>query len=386
LPQQVRRGGERRLARCKDPAVPARLVAAALLVVGLCSAGLAHAHVSDPRTRTVVDAVTPPLPTGVLVQAAAGIAEQLVVANPTAHVLSVLDERGRPFLQISASGVHGDVATLAFWTTANPSGTSAGAPPPVAAARGRGAPRWVTVSTGSSWGWFDHRLHPARVVVPTGSGAGRLYDWEVPLTYGLQLVTVRGHVELRSLRGAFEVRADPAPSGLSVQLLQGRLPGLFVMATEGTTVSVPGRDGEVFLEIAGTARVNVHSRTFVEDQWAQGKAAGPPSAVVDLQPARGSNGAAYSWLDARLQYPQTDPPAGAVRSRRPTVVKRWSIPVTVNGTAGVLTGVVRWVPSGQARAASGGSPPVALVTGLLVLVAAALAGVARRHRSATSQG
>jgi hypothetical protein len=75
--------------------VPAVLLAP-LLAVG-SPATLVLAHEADPRIATVVDEITPPLPPEVVLQAqAAGLATQLVVRNPTATVLDVLDTDVRP--------------------------------------------------------------------------------------------------------------------------------------------------------------------------------------------------------------------------------------------------------------------------------------------------
>jgi hypothetical protein len=345
---------------------------APLLALWVLAVPSAQAHLADPRIRTVLDDVSPALPEGVVVQAVSSLAEQLVVANPTATVLSVLDNGGRPFLQISRAGVQGNLASLDFYTTANPGGTTAGIPADVLSNGGRGAPRWVPLSKGDSWGWFDHRLHPAGITVPTASRRTRLFDWTVPMTYGSEPVTARGHVDLRPLLGSFLVTADAGPAGLQVQVLQGRLPGLFLTAPAGAVVTVPGRDGEPFLELAGTARVNVHSRTFVEDRQAQGRAAGPPSPQPLFRPAEGANGASFSWLDARLQYPHADPPEAALRSGTPTTVQRWRIPVTVDGRTVALTGAIRWVPNADAPRARAEGHLTLLLGAALALAAAGL--------------
>lgn len=333
----------------------------------LLTAVPAYAHSTDPRVVTVVDGVTPALPAGVLVQARSGIAAQLVADNPTAAPLEVLDESGRPFLRLSRAGVFANLGDPAFFATSSPSG---------ATSRPAGPDRFVQVSRGSSWGWYDHRLHPGPVQVPGGArGTVRLAEFAVPMRYAGTSRVVRGHLELRPVLGAFRTEVTASPPGLSAEVLQGRLPGLFV--TVSAPLTVLGRDGEPFLRSDGhRLAVNTASRTYVEDLQARGRPAGPPSSVARWQ---GLPGASYTWLDARLAYPAATPPAPALRTSRPTEVATWRIPVL---GAPPLTGVIRWVPDPAAapvRRRSRAVPWPVIAAVLLGLGGGAV--VVRRRRS-----
>jgi hypothetical protein len=360
------------------------LAAACLLALALLGAVPAAAHEADPRIVTTLDEVAPALPARVIVQVQAGIATQLVASNPTSTVLEVVGASGRPFLRLSSAGVLADVRSEEFFTTSNPNG----------AAPGRaqdGPPKWVRVSAGSSWGWYDHRLHPEQLSAPQDEQReARLGGFEVPLRYGAQSVVARGTVRFRPLLGSFLVSADPGPQGLSVQALPGRLPGVFLSAPEGTDVAVAGRDGEPFLQItaAGVA-VNERSRTHVEDRQARGEAAGPPSTAPAFRlVAPGTR--SYTWLDARLRYPDDLPPEAALSADGPTRLERWEVPVQVGGQPAALTGAISWVPEASAaeqvsgRAEPEGSRglllPVLGGGALLVLAGAVLA--LRRRRTA----
>ena len=361
-------------------------VAAAVLVAAVPHAA---AHEADPRIVTTLVEVEPDLPSQVVVQVQAGIATQLVADNPTATVLEVLGTQGRPFLRMSSAGVFADVANEEFFTTANPTG---------AAPRGAGAegpPRWVQISRATSWGWYDHRLHPDEVRAPADEDRpARLGGFEVPFRYGSTPVAVRGTVDFRPLLGAFLVSADPAPRGLQVQALPGRLPGVFLSAPPGVPVTVEGRDGEPFLRMTPAGvEVNTRSRTHVEDRQARGEIAGPPSPTPDF--ALVAPGASsYTWLDARLRYPEDLPPTDVLRADEPTVVKEWDVPVAVAGDPAVLTGDVTWVPEADAAARVGapvadeprGSVLPYVVGGAAALALALAVLLLRRARRAQPRG
>ena len=305
----------------------------------------AAAHEADPRVVTTLDEVVPPLPAQVVVQVQAGIATQLVADNPTATVLEVLGTRGRPFLRISSAGVLADVEAEEFFTTSNPNGGAPGG------ASQEGPPRWVRISAGTSWGWYDHRLHPDALPAPQDEQrAAELGEFEVPLRYGAEDVVLRGTVGFRPLQGSFTVSADPAPAGLAVQALPGQLPGVFLSAEPGTQVEVEGRDGEPFLRITDAGvEVNERSRTHVEDRLARGTPAGPPSTEPAFRLVA-PDARSYTWLDARRRDPADLPPEQALRAQQPTEVEQWRVPVRLGGRSQALTGAITWVPEQQAAA------------------------------------
>lgn len=356
------------------------LLCAVLLV--LLPAQPAGAHSSDPRIVTTLEQVTPQLPAGVVVQVQASLAAQMVAGNTTSTPLEVLGLDGRPFLRLSAAGVEADVAHLDFLTTSTPNGAT----PPVA---DEPAPsRWVQISSGTSWGWYDHRLHPDEIVAPAdASRPAQLGGWSIPFRYGETEVEARGDIAFEPLLGAFVVSADPAPASLTVQALPGRLPGLFLSNPEQLPLTVLGRDGEPFLRFGPQGvEVNVVSRTHVEDQQTRGQLAGPAAPVPRFELVE-PGGTSYTWLDARLRYPQDLPPDDALTADGPTVVDQWEVPVEGLPGTPALTGQVRWEPEAGAlaarRAAADSGGRVLLPVALGVASVLAVGGVvlaARRRR------
>lgn len=367
------------------------LLTTAVLLAGAIAAGpqgTAAAHSADPRVVTVIDSVVPALPAGVVVQAQAGVATQLVVANPTATPLAVVARGGEDFLRISSAGVEANLESPEFYETSNPVGSASATPPRVREGGGKGPARFVRIGTSSSWGWYDHRLHPVQVGAPANTAqAARIADFTVPMRYGSTAVEVRGHVEFRPLKGAFDVTADLAPdalAGVTVQVLQSsKLPGLFLTNGDTREFTVLGRDGEPFARFGPRGlEVNAVSRTRVEDQLARGAAAGPPAAEPRFELLGGTR---LSWLDARLRWKDAAPPEQALRRDEPTVLGRWEVPVEVDGTLVALTGEIRWVPTGASLVSrEDGRSPLLLAAGG-VLVALVLGGtvlLVRRARTA----
>lgn len=354
------------------------LAAALVTLTGLLAVPASAHSYADPALQTVLDGPGQGLPPEVTVQLRPSVVDELVLTNPTATPLEVVGTDGEPFLRISAAGVQADLASPDWYTTGTPEG---GVVP--AGARPGAAPRWAHVSAGSTWSEFDHRVRPDVTVPPDARRNGRkrvLAVWSVPLRYGGKPAAVSGHVLFSPIRGGLAVAVTRAPAGLVASPLQGELPGLFLRVPADRRVVVEGRDGLPFLRFAdGVVEANTASASWREDQRARGRIV-TGSGWVTV-----GRGTTYSWLDARLRYPADEPPADQVRRR--SVVRRWSVPVSVAGTAAALEGTVTWVPRATALAQVGRGMPASRVPWQpLAGAAGALAAgtawlVARRFRA-----
>jgi len=350
----VRRRASRQPAALRRGAAAA---AAALAAALLFAPGApAAAHEEDPQVVTILDGLTPAVP-GLELAVVTGVAPQLLLTNRTLGPVEVLDGSGRAFLRIGPADVQIDLARAAAYESESPFG---GAKLPARVQQeSDAAPRFYRVLTGGSYGWFDHRLHPATLTslppgVRAGRAAARLSDWAVPLRVGGREVTARGHLEFRPLVGAFATTSDPAPAGLRATVLQGRLPALAVAADPGRTVVVSGAAGEPFARLSPRgAEVNESSPTWVADRAARGLADGPDGTPLRADPAAAPRWLAVgatptlTWLDARLRWPDQVAPVAALASDVPVVLARWQVPVTVDGRAGGLGGAVTWAPAAR---------------------------------------
>jgi hypothetical protein len=357
-------------------------------VLGVICAGAAalavpaaDAHQSDPSIVTRIDAIEPALP-GVTIEVRAGVADQLLVVNTTPTPLTVIATGGEPFLRIGPTTVQANTASPDWYLSNSPLG--AARVPGTATPNAK--PVWRVVANGSSWGWFDHRMHDtSRPLTPELRKARttvRLADWTIPLRYGATAASVKGHVEYRPLLGAFRSTANAVPPGVTLDVLDGRVPGLFLRWTGIGTLVIHGIAGEPFARITPQgAEVNAASPTWQDDQRLRG--APPPSTPADPKgPPRwhAQNGAPQlTWLDRRLAYAPGFPPDDVARDAHPTTLVEWDIPAEVDGAPTHLTGTTVWQPNATSRDGRGGRT---FLYGAIAAGAVALAGLVLLRRRA----
>lgn len=297
--------------------------------LGLIAAPPVPAHEVDPNILTVIDEVVPNV-AGVDVTVATSVTTQLIVVNETEEWLEVLAITGEPFVRIGPAGVEANLASPSWYLTNQPFG--AAGPPPGASPDA--PPRWAAVSAEQSWGWFDHRLHPQAMTSVLGEE--RPPTFEVPMRLGDTDLVVRGHLEQRTSAPRFgaELLAIPPPeTGLVVQLLQGRAPGLFVRFDGAGTVVVDGADGEPFLRLGPNgAEVNRRSPTWVFTAQAQGADLDGVEADASAAPEwqQASPTPSFAWLDPRALIAQVGDEAQALE---------WVVPVSIDGRGADIRGV-----------------------------------------------
>lgn len=367
------------------------------LLAGTATA--ATAHEAPPGIRSVVDDVRPAV-AGLVVEVHTSIAPQVVVAVAGEEAVTFLDPDGRPFLRVGPDGVEGDVGLAAFYSLHDPTG----APPPAGAVRDDpdAGPVWSRLSAEPTWGWFDHRMHPARATgAPAtadgddGAGPATLAEWRIPFRAGDVDGEVRGRIVTQPVRGRAVAELDRIDvDGVELSVLDGRVPGLFLANRSGEDVTVHGVDGEVLLVFGGdgSVRANLASPSW----WAHARAssstplpdvaadASVPPALVEV-----ATSGTFGWLAPHAAFEDDEPADATV----PAVLRRWSVPVTVGAGAPLpVAGRTVWIPRAvdaeQAAAAAAGGPtgpePAAIVA-LLVGTAAVLA-VGRRRRDRTAGG
>jgi hypothetical protein len=354
------------------------LLAGALLSAALTAPRVA-AHEQDPHVRTVVESVIPALPPGVTVDVRnTAVSAEMLVENHTPTEVQVLSAAGRTFLRIGPQGVLGDLATPEWYQSNNPYGS---ANIPTRAAVPNAPPFWGRASHEPAWGWFEHRMHPKALLdLPPApaSGVQTISRWIVPLRYGTQDFRVLGRVDYVTFKGGYKavLTSTPTPfDGVKVSVIPGRLPGVFLDNPGTVPVVVTGRSGEPFLRIgpAGT-EANLHSPSWVDNLKGHGDtptveadAAAPPQwQPIHPEPR-------MLWLETRGFYTKEIPPAEISARTEPTVLLRWSVPLTRGAATATLTGTTSYVPNapaataGAAGAEDGSFPWVGLLLWIVLL-------------------
>lgn len=350
------------------------------LLVGLgasvCLAPRAAGHQVDPTVLTVIDELDPRFP-GVEISVVTSVSPQLVATNRSAEVLEVLADTGEAFLRIGPDGVEANLASPSWYLTNQPFGVATlpdGVAPDAPA-------RWGRVSVDPTWGWFDHRLHPADVGSVLGEAV--IPRFEVPLRFGEVDGVLRGHLEQRTTRPVYEVRLGAVPrpdSGLSVQLLPGRAPGLFVRWDGADPLVVLGADDEPFARFGPTG-VEVNRRSPIWRFTVQAKGEDVADLVADATAEPEwvlvSGTPAFGWIDERAFIVEPDD----------DIVQDWSIPIVLGGRTEQLTGrstvTLEELGDVEALRAAGDSdngPPAAVVVGVMLLSIAGVGWLLRRPR------
>ncbi len=364
-------------------AVPAVLLLVGALLGAALTAPRAAAHEQDPHVRTVLELVIPALPPGVTVDVRnTAISSEMLVENHTPTEVQVLTDAGRTFLRIGPQGVLGDLDTPEWYQSNNPYG-NAGIP--TRAAAPDAPPFWGRAGHEPAWGWFEHRMHPKPLLdLPPApaSGVQTISRWIVPLRYGATDHRVVGRLDYVTFRGGYRavLTSTPTPfDGVRVSVIPGRLPGVFLDNSGTVPVVVRGGAGEPFLRIgpAGT-EANLHSPLWVDNLKDHGDtptveadpAAPPQWQVVHPEPR-------MLWLETRGFYTRELPPADILARTAPTVLLRWTVPLTRGAATTTLTGTTSYVPDAPTAAAgtaNAGDSPFPWVGLLLWIVLLAVIG------------
>jgi hypothetical protein len=301
--------------------------------------------------------------------------------------VAVLDGSGIPFLRIGPRGAEGNLGAAAFYRSAAP---SAAASIPANVAAGQAPTRWVLLSRRPAWAWYDDRV-PNITTAPSGVRArttpSELAGFTVALRIGAQRAVAQGEVEYVPPRALPVARLtssmNPAP-GVSVALLAGSHPDLYVQNTGRQTVTVLGQEGEPFAQIGALGvRVNLRSPIHAADSTARGQT--PETSANPAAPPlwrHVSGGAAYDWLDPRPRLQSHWSVPILVGSRRLTITGELSVAPPVAGTGGTF-GALQGVrgPGSARHADSGGSGGWVLPAALAAVVLAAAGAILLRRRT-----
>jgi hypothetical protein len=267
------------------------------------------------------------------------LAPQLVVENPTAAVLEVEDERGRPFLRIGPQGVQADLNAQAWYRSYLPHGIAM-----PAGLHAMTPPRWLSLRRQPSWGWFDPRLQAA-VAESSAQGEKR---WSILLRLDGRRYKLSGHFRvLDRPHGRFRARLLSPPElgrGIRLQLVDGQPAALWLENASSEPVTVLGRQGEPVLRItAAGVRVNLLSPTWRDFGRDFSASAGAAARLLTVEGGwlQVSSTHRYAWLEPRSVYPG-DPFKGRAH--------RWQVPLQVGSRRLMIEATTEWLPDSEAGA------------------------------------
>jgi hypothetical protein len=314
-----------------------------VLVAWCTPAVVARVEAHGGRSAHVRAVIATPVPgalDGMRIEVHDTLAPQLVLANPTAHEVEVLDDAGVAFVRVGPGGVAGNLAAPAWFQTYGP-----GVAVPRSARERAAEPRWVLARKEPSFGWFDPRIDAGVISVPHAvRDAGAAVDvgvWRIPLRVDGAPVTLAGVFRYEPPRaGAYAPRltspAEIAP-GVRVRLLRGAAPGLLVENRSGQQLTVLDERGEPFLRI-GPSGVDANVRSA---GWSRSgrRLASPERADAHASGTtvwqRVASGSTYSWIEPRVVRA-----ASAAGSSAPDAVLAWEIPLLLGETPLEVRGTV----------------------------------------------
>lgn len=380
-----------------------RRVPVLLLVLALAGLPVSPAagHGGADPAEPIFEHMAPTVP-GIKVEVAYSVTYQFLVTNGSGQTITILADSGEPFLQIGPDGVQGNFASPAFYDTNSPEGRTEF--PEQAKPGPDVTPIWRKIAREPSWGWYDHRLHPADRTIPLeilkANKLAVLGRWTVPIRVDDQPGELQGRFEYRPPTGSYTMvqKSTLTPAdGVKIQIVPAsRVPALFVENLSPEPVIVLGKDDEPFARIGPKiSEVNAKSPTWVEVQQARGRnPSDEADATAEPKWEQVADAPRWTWLEFRAAAPQTDPPQPIIEKGRATTVRTWSIPYLIGDRRGTVEGITEFVPiavqreRATGRPESGGGSDLPLYAGLGLTVAVLGGGgwlVTSKVRSRTSK-
>ncbi len=167
----------------------------ALLVatLGLALApGQALAHGGNPDYRSVIDSISPPLPTGVSIEVL-DYDSYFQLVDRSGHEVVILGYENEPYARIEKDGTV-QVNQRSPATFLNDNRFAEVTVP--ASADPKAAPEWKTVDQSGTFIWHDHRMHWMSKSVPavvTDKGKKtKVFDYSIPLRVDGTSTTLHG--------------------------------------------------------------------------------------------------------------------------------------------------------------------------------------------------
>jgi hypothetical protein len=175
-------------------------------------------------------------------------------------------------------------------------------------------------------------------------------------------------------------RVTPAVPGLSLSVLNYD-DRLALHNTSGRTVTVMDYQGKPYVRSLGdgTVQVNANSQAYYLDVDRYGQVAVPKGLGSQPQWKVVGRDGRYDWHDHRIHWMSRSDPPGLKSQDRRQKIDDWTVPISVNGQRGAITGTLTWVPL------PGASLPLGAIfafAALIIVLSLAVFAVRRRRAEA----
>jgi hypothetical protein len=171
----------------------------------------------------------------------------------------------------------------------------------------------------------------------------------------------------------------PAVPGLSLSVLNYD-DRLALHNTSGRDITIMDYQGKPYVRALGdgTVQVNTDSQAYYLNVDRYGQVAVPKGLGTQPKWKTVGRDGRYDWHDHRIHWMSQSDPPGLKKSGKAQKIDAWSVPITVDGRRGSITGTLTWVPL------PGASLPVGAILAFAALLIVLLLAVfvIRRRRAA----
>lgn len=182
----------------------------------------------------------------------------------------------------------------------------------------------------------------------------------------------------------------PNVQGLQVTT-QGGDRYLVMKNDTGKTVLVPGYDNEPYLRFLPTGEVDANANSPAK-YLNEIRFGTPDTVTIPVSALKGgkpnwvrvSTGGSYKWFDHRIHWMERQPPPVVRDTSKRTKIFDWKVPARVGATPVTVAGTLTWVPASSSSSGLSTGAVVAIVAGVLALIALTLILLRRRRRPATA--
>lgn len=216
-----------------------RALLALVLAAGAVPAHLGSGDDVVPRdTVSVIESVTPALPTGIVVDVVGG--DTFLRVRSSGHEVGIPGYENEPYIRIRPNGDVFENRSSDTWFL-NRTRFGSGTAPQVVddgSPAATGTESWVSTGKNGTAMWHDHRIHwMSPSTPPTIDGKGTVQEWKVPFTVDGKLHTVAGTLFLRDRASVLWWAAVPMSALVALWFSRGARRRWYTFVTSASALA-----------------------------------------------------------------------------------------------------------------------------------------------------